>query len=135
MIGSMEKIIIETGIFMICSQLLIHLKPNAEYEKYLKLLVSIMILIQIFTPVLNLIAGKEGITIEEQMSRFERQLEQDSRLSEEAVKKADALLEQMTMEEVRERIRRQQEGVTESALREEEAAAEVEEIQIGELGR
>ncbi len=132
MIGSMEKIIIETGIFMICSQLLIHLKTNAEYEKYLKLLVSIMILIQIFTPVLNLIAGKEGITIEEQMARFERQLEQDSRLSEEAVKKADALLEQMTMEEVRERIRRQQEGVTESALREEEAAAEVEEIQIGE---
>lgn len=131
MIGSMEKIIIETGIFMICSQLLIHLKPNAEYEKYLKLLVSIMILIQIFTPVLNLIAGKEGITIEEQMTRFEQQLEQDSRLSEEAVKKADALLEQMTMEEVRERIRRQQESVTESALREEETAAEVEEIQIG----
>ena len=51
------KSICQVGIFMICSQAIIHFRPNRSYEKYLKLLVSVMILIQLLHPVVSLIGG------------------------------------------------------------------------------
>ncbi len=35
---------------MICAQTIVHFRPKAVYEKYLKLLLGIMILIQLVTP-------------------------------------------------------------------------------------
>ena len=34
------------GVFLICAQMLIHFRPSGAYVKYLRLLVSIMILVQ-----------------------------------------------------------------------------------------
>ena len=40
----------QVGIFLICAQTLIHFRPRESYEKYLKLLLSVMLLIQLFQP-------------------------------------------------------------------------------------
>lgn len=41
------------GIFMICAQAVLHFKPAAKYEKYLKLLVNMMVLVQLLTPIMR----------------------------------------------------------------------------------
>lgn len=42
------RMICQMGIFMICAQAIVHFRPKASYEKYLRMLVSSMILVQIF---------------------------------------------------------------------------------------
>ncbi len=67
--------ICRTGIFIICAQVLLHFRPKASYEKYLKMLVSAMILIQLFLPVSELFNQENGQTLEEQVAWFEAELE------------------------------------------------------------
>lgn len=42
------KVICRMGIFMICAQAIVHFRPKASYEKYLKMLVSMMLVLQMF---------------------------------------------------------------------------------------
>lgn len=49
----------QVGIFLICAQTLIHFRPRESYEKYLKLLLSVMLLIQLFQPLLTVLGGDE----------------------------------------------------------------------------
>ena len=44
----------KTGVFILCAQILIQCRPDSSYEKYLKMLVSAMILMQLFVPLLHL---------------------------------------------------------------------------------
>lgn len=37
------------GVFLICAQAVVHFRPKAVYEKYLKMLVSAMVLIQLLS--------------------------------------------------------------------------------------
>lgn len=86
------QIIRQIGIFMICAQTILHFKPSAQYEKYLKLLISVMVLLQILFPVLRLVSsGSSEQFLEEmqqvgrEMSRQMEQLEIESNIEEEAV--------------------------------------------------
>lgn len=65
----------KTGIFIICAQVLIHFRPKAIYEKYLKMLVSAMILIQLFIPVSNFFTGAGEPSLAERVAWFEEELE------------------------------------------------------------
>ncbi len=49
LLGTIRQI----GIFMICAQAVLHFKPSAKYEKYLKLLISVMVLVQLLVPLLR----------------------------------------------------------------------------------
>lgn len=60
----------QMGVFMICAQALIHFKPKGSYEKYLKLLVSAMILVQLLSPIAALLSGKDGLSLEERISLY-----------------------------------------------------------------
>lgn len=60
----------QIGVFMICAQALIHFKPKGSYEKYLKLLVSSMILVQILSPVAALLSGGGGQSLEERIAFY-----------------------------------------------------------------
>lgn len=64
----------KTGVFIICAQVLIHFRPKASYEKYLKMLVSAMILIQLFIPVSELFSGEGEQTLAERVAWFEAEL-------------------------------------------------------------
>lgn len=57
------KGICQIGIFMICAQTFVHFCPKGAYEKYLKMLVSIMVLIQMISP-LGTILGHNGQDLE-----------------------------------------------------------------------
>lgn len=48
--GKLLQIIRQVGIFMICAQMILHFKPSESYGKYIKLLISIMVLVQLFFP-------------------------------------------------------------------------------------
>lgn len=95
------------GIFMICAQAIVHFRPKETYEKYLKLLVSVMILIQLFLPMGSFLLGGGMEQTLEELALFRTQLEQNMESAAQEAAAADKLLEQMTLEEVRKRVEEQ----------------------------
>lgn len=97
------KSIVQVGIFMICAQVLIHFRPNGSYEKYMKMLVSIMILIQVAFPIAGLLTGGKS-NLEERAAWFETRIQESMKAAQEAAEESDRLLEQMTLEQLKEQI-------------------------------
>lgn len=51
----------QIAIFMICAKTLLHFRAKESYEKYLKLLVSLMLLVLLIEPLMEVLGkGKEG---------------------------------------------------------------------------
>lgn len=88
---------------MICAQAIIHFRPNESYEKYLKLLMSVMVLIQLFAPVGRLLFGGGTEKTAKLLEQFEKELAEGMQEAEKSAQEADRLLQQMTLEEVRRR--------------------------------
>lgn len=44
-------------IFMICAQAVIYFRPREQYEKYLRFIMNLLILLQFLIPVRNLFGG------------------------------------------------------------------------------
>lgn len=63
------------GIFIICAQSLMHFSAGKSYEKYVKLLIGVMILAQFVVSVRNLFLGTEGGELHEEVERFQAELE------------------------------------------------------------
>lgn len=49
------ELIKRIGIFMIAAQVVIHFAPGQKYEKYIKMIVGVMILLQFLTPVYQIL--------------------------------------------------------------------------------
>ncbi len=96
--------ICQIGIFMICAQAVVHFRPQAAYEKYLKLLVSAMVLIQLFLPVSRFLFRGDGGDLEQKTQAFLEGLEEEMSAAERRAYETDALLEQMSLEEIRRRV-------------------------------
>lgn len=107
MLNSFFQAICRVGIFMICAQALLHFRAQETYEKYLKMLVSIMILIQLFISVGVFFMGGKGDETAEALRQFKQDMEAGIQAAEETAAAADAILEQMTLEEVRSRMEEQ----------------------------
>lgn len=65
----------QTGIFLICAQTIVHFRPKESYEKYLKLLLSVMLLIQLLQPVLTVFDGGADQNAQEQSQKFTQELQ------------------------------------------------------------
>jgi len=63
------------SIFLICAQTLIHFKPKGSYEKYIRLLVSIMLLVQFLEPLGSLLGMLEKGELQGKIKNAERRLE------------------------------------------------------------
>lgn len=85
----------QMGVFMICAQALIYFKPKGSYEKYLKLLVSAMILVQLLSPVAALLSGKEGQSLEERIAFYSSSFEQGM---------GEAALQEYRVEQIRQQL-------------------------------
>ena len=96
--------ICRTGIFMICAQAIVQFRPNESYEKYLKLLVSVMVLVQLFLPIGRLFMGSGKMEADALLVSFRENLEQGLEEARRRAEEADMLLQQMTLEEVRRQI-------------------------------
>ncbi len=93
---------------MICAQMLLHFKPAESYGKYIKLLMSIMVLVQIFVPVME-IFGKSGHeAFQGKVLFYDEIMEQSMDEINITSVTAEALLEKMTLEEVKTRINNQE---------------------------
>lgn len=64
----------KTGIFILCAQMLIQFRPKASFEKYLKMLVSVMVLMQLFAPVAEVVLGGHSADWSAKISSFEQVL-------------------------------------------------------------
>ncbi len=98
MMKELFQAIMQVGIFSICSQAFLHLGPNGSYEKYLKILVGVMILIQIFLPIFRLFPEAAG-DVEERMAYFQEQLEEAMGEAREIADRAEERLEKEVLEE------------------------------------
>lgn len=98
------RIICQMGIFIICAQSIVHFRPRAVYEKYLKMLVSVMILIQLFLPVGSFFSGRNAEEFSNRVEKFENSFALGRKEAEENAVQSRKLLEQMTLEEVRTRL-------------------------------
>lgn len=107
MTNNLFQAICRTGIFMICAQAIVHFRPQESYEKYLKLLVSVMVLVQLFLPLGSFLAGIGGEEASGQLESFRENLEQSMEEARQRAEETNALLEQMTLEEVRRRMEEQ----------------------------
>ncbi len=104
--------ICQIGIFMICAQAVVHFRPQEAYEKYLKLLVSAMVLIQLFLPVSRFLFRGGGGDLEQKTQEFLEGLNEEMSAAERRAYETDALLEQMTLEEIRRRVEETASGET-----------------------
>lgn len=68
------KTICQIGIFLICAQAIVHFRPKASYEKYLKMLVSVMILMQLFLAASGIFSAEGKAKLMESMRRFTESL-------------------------------------------------------------
>lgn len=117
------------GIFMICAQAVVHFRPRETYEKYLKLLVSVMVLIQLFLPLGSFLLGGGMEQTLEGLELFRAQLEQEMETAAREAEAAEQLLEQMTLEEIRKEME-EQNSMAESQDEQEPFVEEIPEVTV-----
>ncbi len=74
----MELLLKEIGkvaIFLICAQTLLHFRANDSYEKYIKLLLSMMLMLLLAEPFLNLLSMENGTGFMDKVYGYEQKLE------------------------------------------------------------
>lgn len=100
-------IIKQVGIFMICAQMLLHFKASENYGKYIRLLMSMMVLIQLAVPLSGLLRGRTGENLAQGLTRYETLLtEQRGEINASCIQ-AEQLLEELTLKEIKTRINNQ----------------------------
>lgn len=59
----MLAIIKQVSVFIICAQMILHFKAEQKYGKYLKLLIGVMVLVQLFVPLMSILGqGEKAFT-------------------------------------------------------------------------
>ena len=69
--------ICRVGIFLICARTVVHFRPKGAYEKYLKLLVSAMVLIQLLFPMSSFFTEDGGFRVKSGIEFFTKEFEKD----------------------------------------------------------
>ena len=100
-------IIKQVGIFMICAQMLLHFKASEKYGKYIRLLMSMMVLIQLAVPLSGLLRGRTGENLAQGLTRYETLLTEQREEINASCIQAEQLLEELTLEEIKTRINNQ----------------------------
>lgn len=69
------RVVGQAGIFLICAQTIVHFRPKETYEKYLKLLLSVMLLTQLLQPALTAFSGGEEQNVQAQVEEFTEEMQ------------------------------------------------------------
>lgn len=123
---NMLQVLKQTGIFMVCAQMLLHFKPSEVYGKYIRLLMSIMVLALLIGPIMELF-GQGSSSLEERAAYYDEILSEESEEARQTGAKAQALLEKMTLEEVKSelnKIQKEEDGEEEKESEEAERNGE-----------
>lgn len=95
------------GIFMVCARSVLHFRAKASYEKYLKMLVGMMLLVQLFLPIGRLFLGGSAEVFEKRVKEFEKTLDFGLQQALENAAQSEKKLEEFTLREVQERVAEQ----------------------------
>ena len=112
MLDSFFDSVCRVGIFMMCAQTIVHFKPKEVYDKYLRYLVSMMVLIQLFLPLGGFLLGGGSKEIKQALKQFEKELQESLARAEESAAEAEERLEAMTLEEVRRQMEMAEKNTT-----------------------
>ncbi len=63
-------------VFVICAQMLVYFRPKQVYEKYLRLLMNLLILLQLLLPVGNFLRGGTAQDLQARYEDFQDRLEE-----------------------------------------------------------
>lgn len=113
------RIICQMGIFMLCAQSIVHFRPRGSYEKYLKVLVGIMLLLQLLAPVGGLLFKRDEGEMKRNIWEFQKSLEEGLREIKEYTAISGQRLESMTLQEVRKRLEEKKTAEMEEEISEE----------------
>ena len=102
--------ICRVGIFLICARTVVHFRPKGAYEKYLKLLVSAMVLIQLLFPMSSFFTEDDGFRVKSGIEFFTKEFEKDMEEIRSDLAGTDSLLRNMTLRQVREQTKQQEMG-------------------------
>lgn len=70
MLSGFVNVVCEIGIFMICTGAIVNFRPKASYEKYLKMLVSAMVLVQLFVAIGGFFSAEGKMALQEHIMWF-----------------------------------------------------------------
>ena len=71
------SVIKKASIFLIGAQLILHLKPNGMYEKYLKFIVHLMALTLFMMPLLKLFGQTDEKAFSQSLAGYEEMMQED----------------------------------------------------------
>lgn len=71
------SVIKKASVFLIGAQLILHLKPNGLYEKYLKFIVHLMALTLFMTPLLKLFGQTDEKAFSKSLAGYEEMMQED----------------------------------------------------------
>lgn len=74
--GLLLSKISQIAIFVICAQTVLHFRAKESYEKYLKLLVSLMVLLLFAEPIMGVFGSKGNMEFLENVNRYENELQE-----------------------------------------------------------
>ena len=92
----------QMAVFLICAQTLMHFRPKDSYEKYIKLLVSMMLLILLVEPVMDLFGKGNTGDFMEQVEAYEQSLQDILDAPQLEIAQIEGILESITMQKVEE---------------------------------
>ena len=124
----------QIGVFMICAQAVVHFRPKEVYGKYLRLLLSVMVLIQIISPIYGLLAGGTGESLDENIRSFQQEMEEAMGDAAKSSVISQQQLEKTGLEMLREIWKQNGAGESGEFVETEvaEVAIEIEPIRVGE---
>ena len=118
----LQSMIGQIAIFMICAQALLQFRPKETYGKYLRLLLSAMILIQVVQPVSGFFFGGSVGKLENSMKQFQSSMERSMEQAALRAAEVETQMEERSMVKVQERLEEEESQTIE--------ISPVEEIQI-----
>ena len=126
----------QLAAFLICAQTLIHFRAKDSYEKYIKLLVSMMLLILLVEPIMGLFGKTNKEEFLTRMNTYEEQLQGILESPQLETEEIELILQNITRQKVEEGVVAVQEQVPaqEEATEVMGVSVEVEKIQKIEIG-
>lgn len=76
MAGDFLEAIGKLTVFVICAQILVYFRPKQVYEKYMRLLMNLLILLQLMLPIGNILRGGSELDLRARYESFQSRLEE-----------------------------------------------------------
>ena len=101
---SILQTICTVGIFMICGQMIIHFCPGKQYEKYLRIVFSMMVLVLLYEPLEKRFSSSTQVLSDSVELEYSKWMRDDWFYREESIAEAQKKLEQYTLEEIKRQL-------------------------------